>query len=66
MLAALKIALTTARPDKILALSTIGAQATRTNLLTQLQMMEQTLGEAGDPRRFSSGRVVHGERRLGR
>lgn len=52
VLAALKIALTTARPDKIVALSTIGAQAARTNLLTQLQMMEQSLGELGIPITF--------------
>jgi NAD(P)H dehydrogenase (quinone) len=52
VLAALRIALTTARPDRIVALSTIGAQATRTNLLTQLQMMEQALGELGMPVTF--------------
>jgi len=52
VVAALRIALTTARPDKIVALSTIGAQATRTNLLTQLQMMEQTLGELEIPITF--------------
>jgi NAD(P)H dehydrogenase (quinone) len=52
VVAALKIALTTARPDKIVALSTIGAQATRTNLLTQLQMMEQTLGALEIPIAF--------------
>src|SRR5438046_10159887 len=33
---ALNVALDTARPGKVVALSTIGAQATRTNLLTQL------------------------------
>ena len=52
VLSALKIALTTARPDKIVALSTIGAQAERTNLLTQLQIMEQALGELGIPITF--------------
>jgi uncharacterized protein YbjT (DUF2867 family) len=40
VVAALKTALTAAQPDRIVALSTIGAQATRDNLLTQLQMME--------------------------
>jgi uncharacterized protein YbjT (DUF2867 family) len=49
---ALKTALTAAQPDKIVALSTIGAQATRVNLLTQLQMMEQTLGELPIPITF--------------
>jgi uncharacterized protein YbjT (DUF2867 family) len=51
-IAALKAALTTTRPQKIVALSTIGAQATRTNLLTQLRMMEQTLGELPIPITF--------------
>jgi uncharacterized protein YbjT (DUF2867 family) len=52
VVAALKIALATVRPGKIVALSTIGAQATRTNLLTQLQIMEQALGELGIPIAF--------------
>ena len=52
VITALKTALTTARPDRVVALSTIGAQATRTNLLTQLQMMEQSLGELPIPITF--------------
>jgi NAD(P)H dehydrogenase (quinone) len=52
VITALKTALTTARPDRVVALSTIGAQATRTNLLTQLHMMEQTLGELSIPITF--------------
>jgi uncharacterized protein YbjT (DUF2867 family) len=52
VLAALKSALSQARPEKIVALSTIGAQATQTNLLTQLQMMEQMLSELPIPVTF--------------
>jgi uncharacterized protein YbjT (DUF2867 family) len=52
VIAALKTALTAAKPDRIVALSTIGAQATRVNLLTQLQMMEQTLAELSIPVTF--------------
>lgn len=43
---------TDASPVRIVALSTIGAQATRISLLTQLQMMEQTLGELPIPIAF--------------
>jgi uncharacterized protein YbjT (DUF2867 family) len=39
-LAALKSALQTARPGKVVALSTIGAQAKHSNLLSQLSLME--------------------------
>jgi NAD(P)H dehydrogenase (quinone) len=49
---ALKIALDTARPGKVVALSTIGAQVTRTSLLTQLGMMEQALGDLPIPITF--------------
>src|SRR4051812_37152671 len=42
-LAALRLALLDARPPKVVCLSTIGAQATRSNLLTQLTLMEQVL-----------------------
>jgi uncharacterized protein YbjT (DUF2867 family) len=52
VIAALDAALTQARPNKIVCLSTIGAQATRTNLLTQLTMMEQTLGKLPMPIAF--------------
>jgi NAD(P)H dehydrogenase (quinone) len=43
ILAALKPALERARPGKIVALSSIGAQATQPNLLTQLGLFEQAL-----------------------
>jgi uncharacterized protein YbjT (DUF2867 family) len=52
VIAALSSALAAAKPKRIVALSTIGAQATRVNLLTQLQMMEQSLGEIGIPITF--------------
>jgi uncharacterized protein YbjT (DUF2867 family) len=42
--AALRSALQAARPGKVVCLSTIGAQATQSNLLTQLTMMEQAIG----------------------
>jgi NAD(P)H dehydrogenase (quinone) len=51
-LTALRSALETARPPKVVCLSTIGAQATQTNLLTQLSMMEKALGEMPIPVAF--------------
>jgi uncharacterized protein YbjT (DUF2867 family) len=45
-------ALTTARPNKVLCLSTIGADAPNDNLLTQRTLMEQTLGTLGLPVTF--------------
>lgn len=44
-IAAVRSALETARPSKVVCLSTIGAQATQPNLLTQRTLMEQALGE---------------------
>jgi NAD(P)H dehydrogenase (quinone) len=44
IIAALHRALEAAQPGKVVCLSTIGAQASEPNLLTQLQMMEQALG----------------------
>jgi NAD(P)H dehydrogenase (quinone) len=41
----LRSALDAARPDRVVYLSTIGAQATRSNLLTQHSIIEQVLGE---------------------
>jgi NAD(P)H dehydrogenase (quinone) len=49
---ALALALKTSRPAKVVCLSTIGAQATRLNLLTQLSIMEQVLGELPVPVAF--------------
>lgn len=52
IVAALRTALLAARPDKVVCLSTIGAQATQLNLLTQLQIMEQELGDLPLPIAF--------------
>jgi NAD(P)H dehydrogenase (quinone) len=43
--AALRAALDAARPGRVVYLSTIGAQATESNLLTQHSLIEQALGE---------------------
>ncbi|AOJ35545.1 NAD(P)H-binding protein [Burkholderia metallica] len=45
-------ALRAARPRKIVCLSTIGAQATRVNLLTQLTMLERAFGDLPMPVAF--------------
>ena len=47
--ATLRSALDAARPGRVLYLSTIGAQATRSNLLTQHSIIEQVLGELSIP-----------------
>jgi NAD(P)H dehydrogenase (quinone) len=47
--AALRSALEAARPGRVVYLSTIGAQATRSNLLTQHSIIEQVLGELSLP-----------------
>ncbi|HTA29242.1 MAG TPA: NmrA family NAD(P)-binding protein [Candidatus Cybelea sp.] len=52
VVAELKRALTAAHPGLVVCLSTIGAQATRTNLLTQLQIMEQALRQLPMPVAF--------------
>ena len=52
IVAALYQALAAARPTKAVCLSTIGAQATQTNLLTQLQIMETELGKLDLPLTF--------------
>jgi NAD(P)H dehydrogenase (quinone) len=49
---AVKTALLAARPDKVVCLSTIGAQATQTNLLTQRTLMEQALADLPMPLTF--------------
>ncbi len=50
--AALRDALHAAGPAKVVCLSTIGAQAQRTNLLTQLQIMEREIGALPMPVAF--------------
>jgi uncharacterized protein YbjT (DUF2867 family) len=52
IIAALRAALESARPEKVVCLSTIGAQAAQTNLLQQLQIMEQELGSLPMPVAF--------------
>jgi NAD(P)H dehydrogenase (quinone) len=47
--AALRSALDASRPGRVVYLSTIGAQATRPNLLTQHSIIEQVLGELPIP-----------------
>ena len=50
--AALKSAIEAARPGRVVYLSTIGAQATQSNLLTQHTIIEQVLGELSMPITF--------------
>jgi uncharacterized protein YbjT (DUF2867 family) len=52
MAAALRTALETAKPARVVYLSTIGAQATRENLLTQHTMIEKELRAVGVPITF--------------
>ena len=52
VIAAVKTALLAARPDKVVCLSTIGAQATQSNLLTQRTLMEQALRDLPMPVTF--------------
>ncbi len=47
--AALRSAIDAARPSRVVYLSTIGAQSTRSNLLTQHSIVEQALGELSIP-----------------
>jgi len=49
---AVREALEAARPQRVVCLSTIGAQATQPNLLNQLGLMEQALGTLGLPIAF--------------
>jgi uncharacterized protein YbjT (DUF2867 family) len=49
---AVKSALESASPGKVVCLSTIGAQASQTNLLTQRTLMEQALGKLPMPVAF--------------
>jgi uncharacterized protein YbjT (DUF2867 family) len=50
--ATLRAAVDAARPSKIVYLSTIGAQATQSNLLTQHTIIEQSLGDLSTPITF--------------
>jgi len=52
IISAVKRALDTSKPKKVVCLSTIGAQATQTNLLTLRTLMEQALGDLAVPVTF--------------
>jgi NAD(P)H dehydrogenase (quinone) len=52
VIAAVKKAIETARPKKVVCLSTIGAQATQPNLLTQRTLLEQALSTLSIPVTF--------------
>jgi uncharacterized protein YbjT (DUF2867 family) len=52
VITAVLAALESARPGKVVCLSTIGAQSTRTNLLTQRTLMEEALGRLPMPITF--------------
>ena len=52
VIAAVQAALESARPGRVVCLSTIGAQSTQSNLLTQRTLMEQALGEVTMPIAF--------------
>jgi NAD(P)H dehydrogenase (quinone) len=52
IVAALRRALAAARPGKVVCISTIGAQVKRENLLTQLTIMEDSLGDLPMPITF--------------
>jgi uncharacterized protein YbjT (DUF2867 family) len=47
IIAAVRTALTAARPERIVVLSTVGAQASQPNLLNQLGLVERELGTLG-------------------
>jgi uncharacterized protein YbjT (DUF2867 family) len=49
---ALRHALHAANPQKVVCISTIGAQASQTNLLTQLRIMEESFGDLPMPVAF--------------
>jgi uncharacterized protein YbjT (DUF2867 family) len=52
VIAALRAAIESARPERVVCLSTIGAQAEQENLLTQLTLLEQALADAPVPVTF--------------
>jgi NAD(P)H dehydrogenase (quinone) len=49
---ALRVALETARPERIVCISTVGAQAVQENLLSQLGIQERVLGQLSIPIAF--------------
>ncbi|WP_295999841.1 NAD(P)H-binding protein [Rugamonas sp.] len=52
VIASLRMALQAARPERVVCLSTVGAQATQPNLLNQLGIMERELGTLALPVAF--------------
>jgi NAD(P)H dehydrogenase (quinone) len=64
--ASLKSALKTARPQKVVCLSTIGAQAVQPNLLNQLGINGTSARYIAHSDRSGQGRVAHGKFCLGR
>jgi uncharacterized protein YbjT (DUF2867 family) len=52
MIASLRSALLASRPGKVVCLSTVGAQVKRQNLLTQLTLLEESLGDLPIPVTF--------------
>ncbi len=52
IVAAVRRALQAARPEKVVCISTIGVQAKQTNLLSQLRMTEESLGDLPMPIAF--------------
>jgi hypothetical protein len=62
----LKSALKTARPQKVVCLSTIGAQAVQPNLLNQLGINGTSARYIAHSDRSGQGRVAHGKFCLGR
>jgi NAD(P)H dehydrogenase (quinone) len=59
---AVKSALEAASPGKVVCLSTIGAQASQPNLLTQRTLMEQALGKLPLPIAFLRPGAISGNR----
>lgn len=66
VIAAVSEAIATAQPQRVVCLSTIGAQAVNTNLLTPRTLMEQAAGKLDVPVTFLRPWLVHGECLVGR
>ena len=65
MIGTLRAALVEALPPKLVVLSTVGADATRPNLLNQLGLLERALADLPNSSHVSAPRLVHGERGRG-
>ena len=62
----LRAALARAKPEKVVALSTVGADAPQPNLLNVLGRMEEALGSLPMPVTLPARGLIHGKRGLGR